>query len=230
MFKQMGGFTMETSDDGENWEDHGTVFEQGGENDFDEVIAGPSVAYFEDQLHLFYSAADTVGNQRGEIAAGHATSDDWGESWNMHEDRSEHRILRPTEEWEGYGVYSAGVDFDGEDIFIWYASAGGNGFGFAKRPVNSVRPRSEIRNTLNLWTVSPNPTDGPVKINYLGTMDAAVTVGLYDLSGRRLLFREFAANQPIRIDPSSANLPVGQYLLRINARGKQIHKQMVVVK
>ena len=44
--------------------------------------------------------------------------------------------------------------------------------------------------------------------------DAAVTVGLYDLNGRRLLHREFAANQPIRIDPSSEDLPVGQYLLR----------------
>ncbi len=60
--------------------------------------------------------------------------------------------------------------------------------------------------------------------------DAAVTVGLYDLNGRRLLQREFAANQPIRIDPSSEDLPVGQYLLRINARGNEIHKRMVLVK
>jgi len=80
---------------------------------------------------------------------------------------------------------------------------------------NNVKQQTEIRNTLNLQTVSPNPTDGQVKINYLGTMDAAVTVELYDLSGRRLLHRKFTANQPIRIDSSSANPPVGQYLLKI---------------
>ncbi len=230
MFKQMGGFTLETSPDGINWTDHGVVFHQGGENDFDEVIAGPSVAFYEDQLHIFYSAADTVGNRRGEIATGHVTSDDWGETWNYAEDRNDMRTLRPTENWEGYGVYSAGVDFDGEDVYIWYASAAGRGFGFASRPVNSVQPKREVENPLNLWTVSPNPTTGPIKINYLGTLDGTSSVAVYDMTGRKLFNRDFAPNKPIRLDPHLIGLPVGQYMLRINSRGKEFHKQLVLVK
>ncbi|MBT7789271.1 MAG: T9SS type A sorting domain-containing protein [Calditrichaeota bacterium] len=230
MFKQMGGFTLETSPDGINWTDHGEVFHQGAQHDFDEVIAGPSVAYYEGQLHLFYSAADTVGNRRGEIATGHVTSDDWGESWNYPDNREDMRTLRPTDPWEGYGIYSAGVDYDGEEVYIWYASAAGRGFGFASRPVNSVNPKSDVENPMNLWTVSPNPTSGPVKINYLGTLDGPSSVAMFDMTGRNLFNKDFAPNEPIRLDPLSIGLPVGQYMLRISSRGNEFHKQLVLVK
>jgi len=227
-------FELLTSEDGENWESQGHPFVTGPVGSWDEITAAPSIAFYENQLHLWYTGADTQGNRRGEIAIGHVVSGDWGESFeNDSRDRTVYRELRPNPRlgWEGRGLYSSGVDYDGENIYIWYAATGPDGgFGYASRPVNTVRPQTEIRNTLNLWTVSPNPSAGPVKINYLGTMDAAVTVGLYDLSGRRLLYREFAANQPVRIDPSSADLPIGQYLLRINARGNEIHKRMVLVK
>lgn len=221
-------FELLTSDGGDEWEAQGFPFITGPPGNWDEITAAPSVAYYENQLHLWYTGADTQGNRRGEIAIGHVTSNDWGESFRTNEERrAVHRELRPTEEWEGRGIYSSGVDYDGENIYIWYAA---QGFGFASRPVQGVRLTTEVRNTLNLWTVSPNPSTGSVKINYLGTLDAAVIIGIYDLSGRHLFNRNFVPNQPIRIDPASAGLPVGQYLLKINACGNEIHKRMVLVK
>ncbi len=225
-------FELLTSPDGESWESQGHPFITGPVGSWDEITAAPSIAKYENQLHLWYTGADTTGNRRGEIAIGHVVSDDWGDSFeNDNRDRTVYRELRPTEEWEGRGLYSSGVDYDGENVYIWYAATGPDGgFGYASRAVNSVRQRTEIRNTMNLWTVSPNPSAGAVKINYLGTMDAAVTVTLFDLKGRKLFDRKFAANQPIRLNPGELNLPMGQYLLGVNAAGKQIHKQMVLVK
>ena len=221
-------FQLLTSDDGEAWEAQGFPFLAGTVGSWDEITAAPSIAYYENQLHLWYTGADTQGNRRGEIAIGHVVSDDWGESFLINDQRRAiHRELRPTVEWEGRGIYSSGVDYDGENIYIWYAA---QGFGYASRPVNTVRSMTEIRSGVNLWSVSPNPASGPVKINYLGTMDAPVTVSLFDLNGRRLIRREFSPNQPIRFDPAMLGLPIGQYLLKIDARGNEIHKRMVVLR
>ena len=232
MFLQVQGFQLATSQDGDEWDVQDVVFPSGIRGEWDEIIAAPSIAYYEDQLHLWYTGADTVGNQRGEIAIGHAASDDWGESWEIDEDRTEHRMLRPSEPWEGRGLYSSGVDFDGERIYIWYAATGPDGgFGFASRLVSSTPPVVDVeKSNVNLWSIAPNPTAGPVKINYLGTLDFAVSVGIFDMSGRQIFTRDFGPHQPIRIDPGVAGLPIGQYMLRINGKGHEVHKQVVLVK
>ncbi len=228
------GFELLFSDDGEEWELQGRAFNSGTVGNWDEITAAPSTAYYEGQFHLWYTGADTVGNQRGEIAIGHVVSDDWGESFEINEEnREEHRVLRPTEVWEGRGLYSSGIDFDGENIYVWYAATGPDGgFGYATRPVeNSVESRAVAdQDELSMWTVSPNPTTGPVCINYLGTMDVAVSVWVYDLLGREVINREFGPNQPVVLNPSMLNLSAGQYFIKINARGKEINKRMVLVK
>ncbi|MFH0766042.1 MAG: T9SS type A sorting domain-containing protein [Calditrichota bacterium] len=226
------GFELLLSDDGENWESRGFTFLSGSVGSWDEITAAPAAAYYEGQLHFWYTGADTVGNRRGEIAIGHAVSDDWGERFTLYRDRTQYRILRPTEVWEGRGLYSSGVDYDGENIYIWYAATGPNGgFGYAARPVeNKVHPTIEVDKALNLWSVSPNPAAGSVRLNYLGQLDAPVSVRLFDLSGRQLNEQAFAANQPIRLDPGRLGLPAGQYLISINAGGKELFKRLAVVR
>ncbi len=226
------GFQLLTSDDGEQWEVQGFPFHSGPRGTWDEITAAPSVGYYEDRLHLWYTGADTVGNRRGEIAIGHAMSENWGDEFIVdNRNRDRHRELRPTERWEGRGLYSSGVDYDGENVYIWYAATGPDGgFGYASRPVNAVKPETELKETLNLWSLSPNPTSGSVKLNYMGTMDVGVTVGIFDLNGRRLTQQQFSAYQPIRLNPVELDLPIGQYLIKIEARGKEIHKRMVLVK
>ncbi len=225
-------FELLVSEDGESWESRGHPFIAGPVGSWDEITAAPSIDYYENQLHMWYTGADTQGNRRGEIAIGHMVSNDWGETFeDDNPDRDVYRELRPTEEWEGRGLYSSGVDYDGENVYIWYAATGqGGGFGYASRPVNAVKPKTELKPTMNLWSVSPNPTSGAVRLNYLGEMDVGVEVGLFDLNGRRVMQKTFSANQPIRIDPLENELPVGQYLIRINAKGEEIHKRMVIVK
>lgn len=230
MFLQAEGFKLLLSDDGETWDDRGVVFPSGWRGTWDEIIAAPSVAYYEDQLHLWYTGADTVGNQRGEIAIGHSTSDDWGETWVRPRDRTLLRMLRPSERWEGRGLYSSGVDFDGTTIYIWYAATGASGgFGFASRQLNSV-PSNEIgRELVKLWSVAPNPMAGAVCINYLGAIDVPVSIGLYDVGGRMVFQRDFASHEPMRLDPAASGIPTGEYLLRVEYRGRILHSQMVVV-
>ena len=222
-------FELLTSADGENWESRGFPFISGEAGTWDEITAAPSVAYYENRLHLWYTGADTVGNRRGEIAIGHVVSEDWGESFQINiRQRETHRELRPTEEWEGRGIYSSGVEFDGEYIYIWYAAAG---FGYAKRPVeNYVRPEIETKPGLNLWSVSPNPSDGPVMVNYLGTLDTNVDIRIFDMAGREVIQRQFSPNQPIRLDPKLLGLPEGQYMIGINAKGREIHKRLVYIR
>ncbi|MBT7618849.1 MAG: T9SS type A sorting domain-containing protein [Calditrichaeota bacterium] len=221
-------FELLTSEDGDEWNSRGFPFITGPPGNWDEITAAPSVAYYEDQLLLWYTGADTMGNRRGQIAIGHVTSDDWGNTFNTNErERTEHRELRPEGGWEGNGIYSSGIDYDGENVYIWYAA---RGFGYASRPENSVNPKSEVQNPLNLWSISPNPTSGPVKLSYLGTMDAPVSVRMFDMNGRELLKRTYAANEAIRVNPTEISLPIGQYVLSVNARGKEIQKRMVLVK
>jgi len=226
--QQRSAFQLLTSVDGDQWNERSYPFITGPPGSWDEITAAPSVAYYEDQLHLWYTGADTMGNRRGQIAIGHVASDDWGTTFNTNERvRTEHRELRPEGGWERNCIYSSGIDFDGENIYVWYAA---QGFGYASRPVNSVKQKSEVNNPINLWSVSPNPTTGPVKLNYLGTMDAPVTIAMFDMNGRQLLDRQYQANEAIRINPVEMNLPIGQYVLSINARGNEIHKRMVLVK
>jgi len=221
-------FELLTSEDGDEWNSRGFPFITGPPGNWDEITAAPSVAYYEDQLHLWYTGADTMGNRRGQIAIGHVTSDDWGNTFNTNERvRTEHRELRPEGGWEGNGIYSSGIDYDGENVYIWYAA---QGFGYASRPENSVTQKSEVQNPLNLWSISPNPTTGPVKLNYLGTMDAPVSVRMFDMNGRELMKQTYAANEAIRINPAEMSLPIGQYVLSVNTRGKEIQKRMVLVK
>ncbi len=233
MFIQAQGFRLAYSGDGDrwtDWDDQEVVFESGRRGDWDEIMAAPSVAYYEDQLHLWYTGADTIGNTRGEIALGHCTSDDWGETWNVPDDRTEMRGLRPIEGWT-HNIYTSGVDYDGENINIWYAGTGGTGgFGFAWREVNSVRNREYEIKEPDLWSVSPNPTAGAVKINYLGTLDFGVNIKIFDMNGRRVFNDDFAPHQPIRIDPALTGLPVGEYVIKINSPKKEIHKMMAIVK
>lgn len=234
MFIQAQGFRLAYSDDGDewtDWDDQEVVFESGRRGDWDEIMAAPSVAYYEDQLHLWYTGADTIGNARGEIAIGHSTSDDWGETWNVPDDRDDMREIRPIEEWTR-NIYSSGIDYDGENVYVWYAGTGGTGgFGYAWRPVNAVAPETELKTTMpSLWTVSPNPTSGQVRINYLGTLDFPVTVNLIDLNGRKVFNQSFSAYQPIRIDPGNHALPIGQYTLHISSDKKDVFKNLVLVK
>lgn len=227
------GFEMQFSDDGENWTNQGFVFRSGPTGTWDEITAAPSVAYYEGKLQFWYTGADTVGNRRGEIAIGHAVSDDWGASFDVPQDRTELRQLRPTEQWEGRGLYSSGVDFDGERVYVWYAATGANGgFGYASREINRVTPPPPDGGVggAKLWSVSPNPSAGYVQINYLGTLAAPATIRLYDAAGRLAHTAQFSPNEPMRLDPSALGLPVGQYVIAVEVKGRAVHQRVAVVR
>ncbi len=227
------GFELQVSADGESWETRGFTFRSGSVGNWDEITAAPSVAYYENQLHLWYTGADTVGNRRGEIAIGHAASDNWGDSFKIPEVRTDLRALRPTEQWEGRGLYSSGIDFDGDSVKVWYAATGANGgFGFASRAVNAVAPRTDDRAVERaLWSISPNPAaGGAVKINYLGRLSAPAIVRLYDAGGRMAYQKVFGANEPMRVDPAALGLPVGEYIVQIVVGSKVVHQRLAVVK
>jgi predicted GH43/DUF377 family glycosyl hydrolase len=226
------GFQLATSADGDSWEVQDWAFYSGSLGEWDEITAAPSVAYYEGQLHLWYTGADTVGNRRGEIAIGHAASNDWGESFIIPEVRTDLRTLRPTERWEGRGLYSSGVDYDGENIFVWYAATGPNGgFGFASRPVNAVKPPpADPASQAVFWTVNPNPSAGSIRINHLGSLSAPALVKLLDTSGRLVYMKRFGASEPLLLNPGSIGLPVGKYFLEVEVRGKTVHKQFTLLK
>jgi hypothetical protein len=229
MLLQTQGFNLLMSPDGETWDDRGLVYPAGRVGLWDEIIAAPSLAYYEDALHLWYTGADTIGNQRGQIAIGHAVSGNWGESWRRDPGNP---ILRPSERWEGRGLYSSGIDYDGVSLYIWFAATGPQGgFGYASREMASVGGELEPdRGGLNLWSLSPNPSAGAVKLNYLGTLDFPVSVGIFDLAGRRLFSRAFAPNEPIRMSPAAIGLVAGQYLVKISTADRDIFQRLVLVK
>ncbi|MBM3325476.1 MAG: T9SS type A sorting domain-containing protein [Calditrichaeota bacterium] len=227
------GFELHISQDGEVWESRGFAFYSGAVNTWDEITAAPSVAFYGDSLHFFYTGADTIGNARGQIAIGHAVSGDWGVSFSVPRDRTQLRALTPTERWEGRGLYSSGVDYDGETVKVWYAATGPDGgFGFATLNANIIKPPSNdaAGNQPNLWSVSPNPTAGEVRLNYLGSLSAPVVLKLFDMNGRLVHTAEYAANQPIRVNAAAIGLPVGMFNVAIEARGQVVHKRLARVK
>ncbi len=227
------GFELLFSDDGEVWESQGFAFYSGPVDTWDEITAAPSVAYYNDSLHFFYTGADTVGNARGQIAIGHAVSGDWGVSFNVPRDRTQMRILVPTERWEGRGLYSSGVDYDGEEVKVWFAGTGPNGgFGFATLKPNIIRTPNDglEKSHPNIWSVCPNPTAGEVCLNYLGSLSAPVVVKLFDMNGRFVTQINFAPNQPIRLDTSLMNLTVGLYNIEIESKGQVVYKRLVKIK
>ena len=114
------------------------------------------------------------------------------------------------------------------DIAVWDKDFNLHNIILTKRETKKEKP--EIRS--ELFSVSPNPTNGDIKINMLCKTNKTIRFELCDAQGRVLLQQSFEAtkgNNTIRINlKKNTHLPSGIYFLKaIGLEGEDVKKLIV---
>jgi hypothetical protein len=82
--------------------------------------------------------------------------------------------------------------------------------------------------------LSPNPTAGPLLIEYSLEREARVTIGLYDLQGREVARVLDGVRGPgqrsERWSPADARLPIGLYVVRVSADGRAVTRRVALLR
>ena len=200
LYMGSNGFCRASSYDGANWVQFSgnPVFLPGDTTEWDEIIASPSLVILGGEYHLLYTGADTVGNSRGDIQIGYASSSDRGWTWTRD---PANPMIRPSQPWEGKCLYSNNAVMSPTLYQMWYASAG---FGYADNDLSGAEEKMEDRNQrleVNIKPI-PNPFVSFATIPGLEFERFA----LYDISGRLVGTH--------RGDRIGGNLPPGVYFLR----------------
>jgi hypothetical protein len=194
------GFCRASSYDGATWVQYSgnPVFLPGDTTAWDEVIASPSLVILNGAYHLWYTGADTVGNSRGDIQLGYASSTDRGGTWTRD---PANPVIRPSQPWEGKCLYSNNAVMSPSLYQMWYASAG---FGYAENNLSGAEERTEDRNQRSKVRIKPTPNPFVSLATIPGFEAERFT--LYDISGR--LVGTYRGNR------IGENLPPGVYFLR----------------
>lgn len=92
-----------------------------------------------------------------------------------------------------------------------------------------IQPRIAKRIEQN-WTLSPNPTNDFININYIGKENFDGILGIYSIDGRKVITNiyNFSSNNVATFDVS--NLPEGLYIVTIkNGENDLIFKSKVSI-
>ena len=174
------GFCRASSYDGSVWVHYSgnPVFPPGDTTAWDEVIASPSLVILNGAYHLWYTGADTVGNSRGDIQLGYASSPDRGRTWTKD---PANPVIRPSQPWEGKCLYSNNAVMSPTLYQMWYASAG---FGYAENDLSGAEERTEDRGQRFMDRIMPTPNPF---ISYATIPDHEEEhFILYSISGRQV--------------------------------------------
>jgi predicted GH43/DUF377 family glycosyl hydrolase len=232
LYMANNGFRRASSFNGINWTIHpsSVVFPPGDTTQWDEIIASPSLVILDGQYHLWYTGADTLGNARGKIQIGWATSTNRGVTWTRF---AGNPAIVPTQPWEGKCLYSNNAVMSSTKYEMWYASAG---FGYAYNDVTSNRKAMSNEQRAMSLRVVQNPTTTRQGIRLLTTCHSPhAKLQIYDVAGK--LVRSVAlssmpyahSSSPSAPCPIALHLRPGVYFIRLKAEGATTTRKVVVL-
>ncbi|MEO1628791.1 MAG: T9SS type A sorting domain-containing protein [Bacteroidota bacterium] len=76
----------------------------------------------------------------------------------------------------------------------------------------------------------PNPSPGPVQLDWAGLEQPQSLLQLFDLSGKLILEERLQHADRLQINRDWSDLPEGQYLLRLQNGTKQISRPWIKIK
>ena len=229
LYMANNGFRRASSFDGVTWSIHagGPVFLPGDTTQWDELIASPSLVIFNGQYHLWYTGADTLGNARGKIQIGWATSTDRGRTWTRF---SGNPVLIPTQPWEGKCLYSNNAVMTPTLYQMWYASAG---FGYAYNDITSVDQPIRYERPTSIVQFYPNPARSRLNMVLNVVRKGEASIEIFDSNGRgqQTINTRFPKPGENLIDiPINPALPAGVYFAVIRVGNTRLVKSFILVR
>ncbi len=228
LYMGSSGFGRASSLYGQNWilYSGNPVFPPGDTTQWDEIIASPSLVILNGNYHLWYTGADTVGNARGKIQIGWATSTDRGCFWSRFPGNP---VLTPTQPWEGKCLYTNNAVMSTTLYQMWYGSAG---FGYAYNDVTSIEEPLIYKKQSTEIRIYPNPLRCKATIKFnIGQrakdVEQGFNLAIYDASGRLVKTFNLTSNfYPLAsiswdgTDDTGKRLPPGVYFVRVELEEK----------
>ncbi len=180
LYMNYNGFCRASSMDGINWVQYpgNPVLLPGDSTQWDEIIASPSLVILNGEYHLWYTGADTLGNARGKIQIGYASTTDRGCTWTKFPGNP---VLTPTQPWEGKSLYSNNAVMSTTLQEMWYASAG---FGYAYNYVGTITDFLLRKEQLFDLAIYPNPVREEMVLQITAPRVANFKIQIYDVNGR----------------------------------------------
>ncbi|MEO0225768.1 MAG: T9SS type A sorting domain-containing protein [candidate division WOR-3 bacterium] len=227
LFMANNGFCRASSYDGAVWNVHSSqpVFLPGDTTQWDEIIASPSLVIINNEYHLWYTGADTLGNARGKIQLGWATSTDRGCSWTRF---AGNPVLTPTQPWEGKCLYSNNTVMSPTLYQMWYASAG---FGYAYNNITSIGNMLQNRKKTGRVIIYPDPLKEGRDLFLWLESSALTNIKLYDAIGRILIDVNLLLKprgQQVKLF-NGGRLRPGVYFISINFGAENYIKKFTVI-
>jgi hypothetical protein len=81
-----------------------------------------------------------------------------------------------------------------------------------------------------LHGVTPNPTHGDINVGFSLPNSSKATLGMYDVSGRRVAFREVSLGAGRHTMTLASRLPAGMYMIKLSQGGQSVTTRAIVVK
>lgn len=222
------GFNRASSQYGQNWVQcpGNPVFQPDtSDSAWDEIIASPSLVVLNGQYHLWYTGADTLGNTRGKIQIGYATSVNRGRSWTRF---AGNPVLRPDQPWEGKCLYTNNAVMSASLYQMWYGSAG---FGYAYNYVDSINEFKENGMQSCGMKVFPNPARKEILLQVFSSLNVRASVRIFDVSGRiGCRINPILRGGKHTVIPITLDLPAGVYFLVVQIGRQRLMNPLVIAR